>query len=184
MVYGAVDVDVQLINGMRDEVPVAALSHLMPDSRLLEVCVQASEQTRRVRRGCHSGDHNGDDNKDSKISRSNLTALDYRPSVIFDNGTTGNEVTKSFVEHYQLPFFHEDLQRLANMVSPVWDSPRPDIKFRHVLGISQQPGGLALCTSLMQTYFSGDRAKVDAVACCEADGFVYASALASRVDMP
>lgn len=184
VVYGAVDVDVLLITGMRDEAPVAALSHLVPESRLLEVHVQASEQTRRVRRGCHGGDDEGDDNKDSNNSRSNLTALDYRPSLIFDNDTTGNEAAKRFIEHYLLPFFHEDLQRLANMVRPVPDFPRPDIEFRHVLGISQQPGGLALCTSLLQTYFTGDWAKVDAVACCEAGGFVYASALALRVDVP
>jgi adenine phosphoribosyltransferase len=184
VVYGAVDVDVLLITGMRDEAPVAALSHLVPDSRLLEVHVQASEQTRRIRRGCHGGDDDGDDNKDSNNSRSNLTVLDYRPSLIFDNDTTGNEAAKRFAEHYLLPFFHEDLQRLANMVRPVPDFPRPGIEFRHVLGISQQPGGLALCTSLLQTHFTGDWAKVDAVACCEAGGFVYASALASRVDVP
>lgn len=183
VVYGAVDVDVLLITGMRDEAPVAALSHLVPNSRLLEVHVQASEQTRRVRR-CHGGDNDGDDNKDSNNNRSNLTALDYRPNLIFNNDTTGNEAAKRFADHYLLPFFHEDLQRLASMVRPVPDFPRPDIKFRHVLGISQQPGGLALCTSLLQRYFTGDWAKVDAVACCEAGGFVYASALASRVDVP
>ena len=184
VVYGAVDVEVLLITGMRDEAPVAALSHLVPDSRLLEVHVQASEQTRRIRRGCHGGDGDGDDNKNSNNSGSNLTALDYRPSLIFDNDTTGNETAKRFAEHYLLPFFHEDQQRLANMVRPVFDFPCPGIEFRHVLGISQQPGGLALCTSLLQTHFTGDWAKVDAVACCEVGGFVYASALASRVDVP
>lgn len=184
VVYGAVDVDVLLITGMRDEAPVAAFSHLVPNSRLLEVHVQASEQTRRVRRGFHGGDDDGDDNKNSNNSRSSLTDMDYSPSLLFDNDTTGNEVAKRFVEHYLLPFFHEDLQRLANMVRMVPDFPRPGIEFRHVLGISQQPGGLALCTSLLQTYFTGDWAKVDAVACCEAGGFVYASALASRVDLP
>ncbi|OXV05900.1 hypothetical protein Egran_06331 [Elaphomyces granulatus] len=181
VVYGAVDVDVLLITGMRDEAPVATLSHLVPDSRLLEVHVQASEQTRRIRRGCH-GD--GDDNRDSNNNGSNLTALDYRPSLIFDNDTTGNEAAKRFAEYHLLPFVHEDLQRLANMVRQVPDFPRPGIEFRHVLGISQQPGGLALCTSLLQTHFTGDWAKVDAVACCEVGGFVYASALASRVDVP
>jgi adenine phosphoribosyltransferase len=185
MVYGAVDVDVLLITGMRDKAPVAALSHLVPDSRLLEVHVQASEQTRRIRRGCHGGDDDGDDTKDNNNnSRLNLTALDFRPSLIFDNDTTGNEAAKRFAEHCLLPFFHEDLQRLANMVRPVPDFPRPGIEFRHVLGISQQPGGLALCTSLLQTHFTGDWAKVDAVVCCEAGGFVYASALASQVDVP
>jgi adenine phosphoribosyltransferase len=187
VVYGAVDVDVLLITGMRDEAPVAALSHLVPDSRLLEIRVKASEETRRVRRRCHGGDDDGDDNKDNKDSnngRSNLTALDYRPSLIFDNDTTGNEAAKRLAEHYLLPFFHEDLQRLANMVRPVPDFPRPGIEFRHVLDISQQPGGLALCTSLLQTHFTGDWAKVDVVACCEVGGFVYASALAARVDVP
>jgi len=187
VVYSAVDVDVLLITGMRDEAPVAALSHLVPDSRLLDIRVIASEETRRVRRGCHGGDGDGDDNKDNKDSnngRSNLTALDYRPGLIFDNDTTGNEAAKKLAEHYLLPFFHEDLQRLANMVRPVPDFPRPGIEFHHVLDISQQPGGLALCTSLLQTHFTGDWAKVDVVACCEAGGFVYASALAARVDVP
>ncbi len=158
-VYGAVDVDVLLITGMRDEAPVTALSHLVLDSRLLEVHVQASEQTRRIRRGCHGGDGDGDDNKNSNNSGSNLTALDYCPSLIFDNDTTGNEAAQRFAEHYLLPFFHEDLQRLANMVRPVPDFPCPGNGFRHVLGISQQPGGLALCTSLLQTHFTGDWAK-------------------------
>ena len=184
VVYGAVDVDVLVITGMRDEAPVAALSHLVPDSRLLEVHVQASEQTRRIRQGCHGGRGDGDDNKDSVNSGSNLTALDYRPSLIFDNDTTGDEAAKIFAEHYLLPFLHEDLQRLANMVRTVPDFPRPGIEFRHVLGISQQPGGLALCTSLLQTHFTGDWAKVYAVACCEVGSFVYASALASRVNVP
>jgi adenine phosphoribosyltransferase len=121
---------------------------------------------------------------DSNNSGSNLTALDYRPSLIFDNDTTGKEAAKRFAEHYLLPFVHEDLQRLANMVRQVPNFPRPGIEFRHVLGISQQPGGLALCTSLLQTHFTGDWAKVDAVVCCEAGGFVYASALALRVDVP
>ncbi|PQE33776.1 phosphoribosyl transferase domain protein [Rutstroemia sp. NJR-2017a WRK4] len=181
VVYGAVEVDVLLITGMRDKAPVAALSHLVPDCRLLEVHVQASEQTRRIRRGCHS---DGAINKNSNNSGSNLTVLDYRPSLIFDNDTTGNQAAKRFAEKYLLPLVYEDLQRLANMVGRVPGFPRPGIEFRHVLGISQQPGGLALCTSLLQTHFTGDWASIDAVACCEAGGFIYASALASRVDVP
>jgi adenine phosphoribosyltransferase len=187
VVYGAADVDVLLITGMRDEAPVAALSHLVPDSRLLEIRVKTSEEKRQVRRGCHGNNDNNDnhrDNKGSDNSGSNLTALDYRPSLIFDNDTIGKEAAKRFAEHHLLPFVHEDLQRLAHMVRQVPDFPHPGIKFRHVLGISQQPGGLALCTSLLQTQFTGDWAKVDAVACCEAGGFVFASALASRVDIP
>ncbi|KAH7230316.1 phosphoribosyl transferase domain-containing protein [Fusarium solani] len=106
------------------------------------------------------------------------------PSLVFNNDTTGKSAAKSFAENYLLPFFHEDLDRLASMVRPISDFPSPGIEFRHVLGISQQPGGLALCTSLLQTHFTGDWAKIDAVACCEAGGLVYASALAARVDVP
>jgi adenine phosphoribosyltransferase len=141
----------------------------------------------QVRRGCHdvnAASDNKKDNKDSNNSRSDLTTLDYRPNFIFDNDTIGNEAAKQFAERHLLPFVHEDLQRLAHMVRQVPDFPSPGIGFRHVLGISQQPGGLALCTSLLQTHFTSDWAKFDAVACCEAGGFVYASAVASRVDMP
>lgn len=53
-----------------------------------------------------------------------------------------------------------------------------------MLDVAQQPGGLALCTSLLQSHFTGDWAKVDAIVCCEAGGFIYASALASQVDVP
>jgi len=193
VVYGAADVEVLLITGMRDEAPVAAFSHLVPDSKLLEICVKASEETLEVRRGCHginaTSDNKRDnkdnkDNKDNNNSRSDLTTLDYRPNFIFDNDTIGNEAAKKFAERHLLPFVHEDLQRLAHMVRQVPDFPSLGIGFRHVLGISQQPGGLALCTSLLQTHFTGDWAKCSAVACCEAGGFVYASALASRVDVP
>ncbi|KAF7556648.1 hypothetical protein G7Z17_g1281 [Cylindrodendrum hubeiense] len=47
------------------------------------------------------------------------------------------------------------------MVHPVPDFPRPDIKFRHVLDISQQPGGLALCKSLLQTHFAALASRVE-----------------------
>ena len=184
VVYDAIDVDVLLITGMRDKAPVATLSHWVPEYRLLEVHVQASEKTREIRRGCHNEDDGDDKTKDGIIGRSNLMTFDYRPSFIFNNDTTGNEAATRFAECHLLPFFHEDLQRLADMVRLVPEFPRPDIDFHHVLGISQQPGGLALCTSLLQSHFTGDWAHVDAVVCCEAGGFIYASALASRVDVP
>ena len=53
VVQGAPGVHVLLITGMRDESPVAALSHLVPCSRLLEVRVNASEDTREARREHH-----------------------------------------------------------------------------------------------------------------------------------
>jgi adenine phosphoribosyltransferase len=186
VVHRAEDVDVLLITGMRDEAPVATLSHLVPDSRLLELHIQASEQTRRIRRGCNGVDGDGDNDKYSNNtnSRLNSTALDHHPSLIFNNNTTGKEAAKRFAKQHVFPFVHEDLQRLTNMARPVPDFPRPGIEFRHVLGISQQRGGLALCTSLLQTHFTGDWAKVDAVVCCEAGGFVFAPALAMRVGVP
>ncbi|KAI0107932.1 hypothetical protein F4776DRAFT_415262 [Hypoxylon sp. NC0597] len=190
VVYGAVDVDVLLITGMRDEAPVAALSHLVPDSRLLEVRVESSQNTWWVSRGGDGGAVDGtesDDNKgpkDTNTSRSHSTARDSRPSLIFKNDTMGTEAAERFAEDSLLPFVHGDLQRLANMVRSVSDFPRPSIEFRHVLGISQHPGGLSLCTSLLQNHFSGDWADIGALACCEAGGFIYASALATRVDLP
>ncbi|TXC12384.1 hypothetical protein FocTR4_00017241 [Fusarium oxysporum f. sp. cubense] len=96
-------------------------------------------------------------------------------------GTTWSE---GFANKCLLPLFHKDLERLASMVVPVPDFPRPGIEFRHVLNIAQRQGGLALCTSLLRTRFKGDWVKVGAVACCEAGGFVYASALAQQVDVP
>ncbi|KNG81352.1 phosphoribosyl transferase domain protein [Aspergillus nomiae NRRL 13137] len=183
VVDGASDVDVLLITGMRDEAPVAAFSHLVPDVRLLEVRVQVTEETRRARGGCHGGDDDGN-NKDNDNGRLNQKAVEYRPCLIFHNDTTGVKAAKRFAEHYLLPFCHQDLQRLANVVRQVPDFPRPGIEFRHVLDISQQPGGLTLCTSLLQSHFTGDWGKVDVIACCEVGGFVYASALASRVDIP
>jgi adenine phosphoribosyltransferase len=183
VVYGASDVEVLLITGMRDEAPVATLSHLVPESRLLEIRIEASEETRHARRKHYNADDNS--NKGEKDGRSDLKpAIDYCPNLIFDNDKADNEAVKRFAEHYLLPFAHERLQRLARMVSQVSDFPRLGIGFRHVLGISQQPGGLALCTSLLQTHFTSDWATVDAVACCEAGGFVYASALALQVDVP
>ncbi|KAG6000432.1 hypothetical protein E4U21_005474 [Claviceps maximensis] len=189
------DCGVLLITGMRDEAPVAALSHLVPRNRLLEVRVEASRQTRRARRGVDigvevgmgdggDGGNNGNSqnqNQNGPSSNSPETAQDYPPGFIFTNESTGSEAAKQFAQRHLLAFCHTDLERLASMVRPVPDFPRAGIVFRHVLDIVQQPGGLELCTSLLQTHFTGDWGEVDVVACCEAGGFVYASALAMRV---
>lgn len=165
------DADVLFITGMRDKAPVTDLSDLVPGIKLLDVRVKASKETRQARRGFDGNDENSED-------------MDYSPSIVFENDKLGDEAAKGFAECHLLPFVHENLRRLANMVRRVPDFPRPGIDFRHVLGISQQPGGLALCISLLETQFIGDWTKVDAVASCEAGGFVYASALASKVDVP
>lgn len=180
LVHNTAGVDVLLITGMRDEAPVAELSHLVSYSRLLDVRVKASKDVQHAR----GGSKGGADNENITNGKTELTPGEYRPSLIFENSVTGIEAPKRFAEDYLLPFFHEDLQRLANMVQPVPDFPLPGIEFRHVLNISQRPGGLALCSALMQAHLTGDWAEVDAVVCCEAGGFIQASALASRVDVP
>ncbi|KAI0537190.1 phosphoribosyl transferase domain protein [Xylaria digitata] len=183
VVRSAKDVDVLLITGMREEAPVAALSHLVPSSRLIEVHVQASEETRRARgQGSGQNDNDGKD-KRAESDASKSKAMNYCPSFIFNNEATGGEAAQIFAEHNLLPFLHEDLQRLANMVRLVPDFPRQGIDFRHVLDISQQHDGLALCTFLLKNLFAGDWAKVGAIVCCEAGGFVFAPALALEVNV-
>ena len=184
VVNGAADVGVLLITGMRDKAPVAALSHLVPNSRLLEVYVQASDQTRRSRKGRPSDDSGVVVHKIRETIESNSRSLGHRPSLLFDNERHGNEALTSFFEDQLLPLVHEDLLRLADMVRSTPDFPRQNINFRHVLGISQQPGGLALCTSLLQNHFTGDWSTVAAVACCEVGGIVFASALSLKVNAP
>lgn len=168
------DVDVLFITGMREKAPVASYAHLVPDSRLLEVRVEASERTRRVR---GAGGDSGKDSKNDKDSNE-------RPGLTFNNNTAGSEAAERFFENQLNPLLHEDLQRLANMVRLIPDFPRPGLDFRHVLEISQQPSGLALCTSLLLNHSRDDWAGVSAVVCCENGGFVFASALAARIDMP
>ena len=184
VVHNATDVDVLLITGMRDEAPVAAFSHLVPGSRLVEIYVQVSEETRQGRKGCSSVEGDRGNNKGKNYCELNSTTLKYRPGFIFDNDTSGDASANFFAEQYLLPFVHEDLQRLADMVPRVPSFPSPGIDFRHVLNISQQPGGLALCTSLLQSHFVGDWTKVSAIACCEAGGYIFASALALQVGVP
>jgi adenine phosphoribosyltransferase/phosphomevalonate kinase len=172
VVHEAGNVDVLFVTGMRDEAPLASFSHLMPETRLLEVYVQASNETRQARGACGGNTEQGS------------IPLNPRPSLVFDNNATGNETARAFAKSRLLLFLQEDLQRLAAMVRPVPDFPRPGIEFRHVLGISQQPGGLSLCVALLERHFSGRWSAVNAVACCEAGGFIFASALAARVDVP
>lgn len=78
------------------------------------------------------------------------------------------------------------MQTLTNwqMVRSVQDFPRKEIEFRHALGIAQQPGGLALCTSLLETQFTGDWNHISAIISPEVGGLVFAPTLALRVDKP
>ncbi|KAH7371933.1 hypothetical protein BKA66DRAFT_468882 [Pyrenochaeta sp. MPI-SDFR-AT-0127] len=183
VISNAGDVDVLIITGMRDEAPVAAFSHLVPESRMLEIRIEASQQTRleRVSQG-KSVDNSR--NEDCNNSRSNEAAVPCHPNLVFNNGRSGNDAATKFAENHLLCFVHEELERLADMVCSTPNFPTPGIEFRHVLGIARQPGGLALCISLLQAHFAGDWATVGAVVCCEVGGLIYASALASHVNTP
>ncbi|PCG92400.1 Higher eukaryotic phosphomevalonate kinase [Penicillium occitanis (nom. inval.)] len=179
VVYENSDVDVLFITGMRDEAPVATFSHLVPESRLLDVHVQVSEQLRRTRRELHSHE----DDRDASDSEN--SDLEYSPNFVFNNDR--HTVAMTFAARYLLPFVHEDLHQLIGMVPRVLDFPRPGTEFRDVLGISKKRGGLALVTSLLHSHFTGDTrdwSKVDAVVTFETGGIVFASPLATRADVP
>lgn len=179
----AADVDVLLITGMRDEAPLAAFSHLVPECRLIEVYVQASEQRRRSRGGRGDGD-GSDKASEGDAKQSEPTALSYRPSLIFINDMAGSEAAEKFAKQQLLPFLHHNLQDLADMVRMVPNFPRQGIDFRHVLGIAQERGGLDLCASLLKSHFAGHWDMVKSVACCETGGYIFASVLAQQVDVP
>jgi adenine phosphoribosyltransferase/phosphomevalonate kinase len=183
VVNEAVDVGVLLITGMRDKAPIAAFSHLVPSSRLVEVYVHASAEKRRSRKGCYLDDSDDASHKMSKPIESSST-LSHKPCLNFDNKMPGNGALNIFFEDHLLPLVHEDLLRLADMVRSTPDFPRQNIIFRHVLGISQQPRGLALCTSLLQSHFTGDWNTVTAIACCEVGGIVFASSLSLQLSIP
>jgi adenine phosphoribosyltransferase/phosphomevalonate kinase len=184
VVNNAVGAHVLLITGMRDAAPVATLSHLVPECRLIEVHVRAAEQTQRKWRGFANNDIDGGDKSGNSGSSRALPAMDHCPTLIFDNDTTGGEAAEVFAEQHLVPFLDHDLTRLADMVRVVHDFPNPGIKFRHVLGISEHPDGLAVCISLLQKHFGGDWNKVGAIVACEAGGYIYASPLAMQTRVP
>ena len=83
---------------MRDKAPVAALLHLVPDSRLLEICVEANRETRQVRRGVLSdGEENNDDMDESGSN------------IAFDNDMTRDKAAEKFTKHHLFPFFYKGL---------------------------------------------------------------------------
>ncbi|KAK8032567.1 phosphoribosyl transferase domain protein [Apiospora arundinis] len=173
------DVDVLFVTGVRDEAPVAAFSHLVPGSRLIEVRVQASRKTKYIRRRLYPA-------TETDADGNSVDPSENRPSFVFNNDETGDEMqVESFAELNLIPFFHEKLQRLERMVRVIPDFPRPGVKFRHVLDIAERRGGLALCTSLLQSHFNhADWTGVDVIVACEGGGVVFAAALAARVGVP
>ncbi|KAF7524789.1 hypothetical protein G7054_g11304 [Neopestalotiopsis clavispora] len=182
-VYRYYEADVLLITGMRDTAPVTTFSHLVPHTRLLDVRVEASVKT-RIHRRCFTTDSVEAGVAVGEIFTADSTPLGYRPSLIFDNESPGTEAAELFAEHFLLRYFDEHFGQLAKMIRSVPGHPRPGITFRHVLGVSEQKGGLNLCAMLLEAEYRGDWTKVERIACCEAGGFIFASALATRVGVP
>lgn len=180
VVYGAVGEDVLFITGMREEAPVAALAHLVPDSRLLDVHVQANERTRKMRRDGHTQTVDSDNDTESgiDIQPENLT---YAPDLLFNNNQAGGKTAKEFAQEHLQSLFDNGLQQITDMVRLIPNFPQPSIDFRHVLGITDNPRGLPLCTYLLYSLFTGDWSTVDAVVACEVGGLLFAPALASKV---
>lgn len=184
LVKSAGDVDVLLITGMRDKALVATLGRVVPSCKLLDVRVVASAATRRNRRWADGNvctDIKPGERDDDCLTSYTERDVDYQPSFTFDNEAPGREAAEQFAQSHLLPLFHEDLRQLSDMVRSVPGFPNVSIDFRHVLGISEIKNGLRMCTALLDSHFHGNWDKVDAIVACEADGFIYASALAERV---
>ncbi|KAF5234697.1 hypothetical protein FANTH_12049 [Fusarium anthophilum] len=171
--------DVLFITGMTEKAPVATLSHLVQDARLIDVRVQASEATRSLRRW-------GDRNNFNTTHREEQMCEDgiYLPKFTFDNEANGDDTVISFAIRRLVPFMSQELQNLAGMVPTVPNFPRKGINYRYVLNIAQEKGGLALCTSLLKSHFSGKWDKVDAIVTSEASGYVFALPLATKLRVP
>ncbi|KAK0660081.1 hypothetical protein QBC41DRAFT_331187 [Cercophora samala] len=172
VVHGA-NSDVLFITGMRDKAPVVAFSHLVPESNLVEIRIEASEEIRRARRGLEAVDDTHKDNEGN-----------YSPSVTISNNSDGKSAATAAFSKHLLPLMLPSLQRLKDMVRQIVDFPKTDINFRHILGVSQSRGGLSLCISLLQTHFTGGWSQISSIVCVETGGFIFASALALKVDVP
>lgn len=178
------DSDIVIITGMRDEAPISSFAHLVPDCRIFDIHIEASEEIRKQRRGYPNESDNEGLGEEDVGEATTPSPLAYRPNVIFNNDKDGNEALEVFTKKHMFPLFDEDLQRLRDMVLSTRDHPRPGVEFRHVLGIAHQLGGLALCTSLLRSTFLGEENTIDVIACCEVGGIVFASPLAVQLNKP
>lgn len=170
VVYRSVDKQILFITGMGDEAPVASFGHLVPDSRLIEIRIEANAETLRQRRGAHGVENEG--GQSDSLAR-------WHPDLTFNNFAPGSQSLIDFGTKYLAPLLSEDYQQLAVMVRTIPDFPSAGMKFRHVLGLTQQPGGLALCSSLMKLQLAGEMSEFDAIVCCETGGVPFATALAT-----
>ncbi|KAL8362969.1 hypothetical protein RB601_008979 [Gaeumannomyces tritici] len=170
--------EVLFVTGMRDEAPVATRAHLVPWARVIEVRVAATPELLAMRRGVHAA---------TTVNGGPTVAPppDWRPCLVFDNNAGGPDGAAAFARSHILPLLDPDVDRLRDMVPAVPGFPRAGVQFRHVLSIVERPGGLRLCTSLLQGRLRwGARPSPGAVVGCEAGGFVFAAGLAAALDVP
>lgn len=125
-----------------------------------------------------AGDFSSED--DRNVSGSKNYDPKYRPNFIWINEPPGDVKAKDFAERYLLPFVHEDIQQLADIVRRVVDFPCPGTVFHDVLGVSRQRSGLTLTTSLLQSHFAGRWRKFGAVVTCETGGIDFATPLVAH----
>ncbi|KXT10524.1 hypothetical protein AC579_2362 [Pseudocercospora musae] len=155
--------DLLFITGMRDDSPVAAFSHLVPHSKLLELRVTNDTDGTINTSGHHPPDR---------------THTNYigRPM----------ESTEQEAKRLMILYLDPRLQKISDMVRITPDYPRPGVEFHDILGIAQQPHGLLQCTRLMidRIQFVCNPTKQSAIVCCESGGFVFASALAIQINLP
>lgn len=180
VVYGAAGVDVLLITGMRDEAPVAAFSHLVPDSQLIEVRVQVSDEIRMMRRSTSSDSSNESQENPYDV----ISDRPYRPCLFFENEADGDRAAKEFARRHLIPLVNSQIEGLANSVRSIPNFPRPGVDFRHILGLVGQRDGLGICSARLMGCLPEDRKKVGAVVCCEIGSIAFASVLAHRLQRP
>lgn len=180
LVSRASGVDVLLVTGMRDEAPVATLSHLVPGYKLIEINIRASRE-----RSTNTIDDSSVINGRNETHETNGVKISpHHPCLVFYNDRIGVEGPKQFFDKQLSMFVNKDIERLTEMVPIVPNFPDPCIGFRHVLNIAQTPGGLALCTSMLRDRLLDNWGKVDSIVSCESGGFVFASALAANLNLP
>lgn len=187
---GEAGVEVLIITGMRDEAPAATFSPLVPSSKVLDIYLEACPALLRARRGFDTHEDRSEkpivlsNSVETEATRLRDQVLGYMPSIRFPNHLDGEQKVSEFTYQYLLPWLHTDLTRLSRMVRSVPGFPQPGIEFRHVLDIVQQPGGLTLCTSLLQQQLIWGDKKFDAFVACETGGFVFAAPLALCNNVP
>jgi hypothetical protein len=178
IVAAAADVDVLLMTGMREKSPVATYAHLVPSTKLVEVYVEASKSIRTARK---EGRESDEDSTRSGQNGLHMTNGKEGEGLVFHNDSPGKDAAARFCKRHLLHLVGAHVQRLADMIATVEHWPKPNLKFRHILGIVEQPGGLEMCVALMSSRLTSVGRKIDVIACCESGGFVFATALAQSI---